>query len=126
MTLHDKLSRCNWSFPYSAENAISARNDLNPKKWNLSIWSIRNIGPMGTDMKVTNSKMVPRLSSWLLMAQHMIQQPVLSGVNRTLQRGHTPYYGHPDVWKFPVVGQMVVVTNFILNVYFVVYSGYKM
>ena len=27
----DPLSRCNCTPPYSAENAISARNDLNPK-----------------------------------------------------------------------------------------------
>lgn len=49
---NDPLSKCNCTPPYSAENAISSRNDLNPPdgKYPFKALSFRSHG--GTDMKV--------------------------------------------------------------------------
>ena len=49
---HDPLSRCNCTPPYSGENAISARCDLNPAagKYPFGALGHRNHG--GIDMKV--------------------------------------------------------------------------
>lgn len=49
---HDPLSKCSCTPPYSAENAISARSDLNPANgsYPFSFLGHRNHG--GTDCKV--------------------------------------------------------------------------
>ena len=49
---HDPLSRCNCTPPYSAENAISCRDDLNPANGTYAFGALGHRPHVGTDMKV--------------------------------------------------------------------------
>jgi len=49
---HDPLSKCNCTPPYSAENAISARSDLNPKDGKYPFGALQHRRHGGTDCKV--------------------------------------------------------------------------
>lgn len=49
---HDPLSACNCTPPYSAENAISARCDLNPINGTYPFGALGHRPHGGTDMKV--------------------------------------------------------------------------
>ena len=49
---HDPLSKCNCTPPYSAENAISARCDLNPASGTYPFGALGHRSHGGTDMKV--------------------------------------------------------------------------
>ncbi|XP_009082848.1 PREDICTED: putative phospholipase B-like 2, partial [Acanthisitta chloris] len=58
--LQDPLSRCrDCDPPQNAENAISARSDLNPSNGTYPFPALRQRCHGGTDMKVTSSGMVP-------------------------------------------------------------------
>lgn len=50
----DPLSRCNCTPPYSAENAISARCDLNPVNGTYPFAALGHRQHGATDMKVRN------------------------------------------------------------------------
>lgn len=58
----DPLSRCNCTPPYTSENAISARSDLNDPKgtYPLPAYEYRLHG--GTDVKITNLKMLKTMN----------------------------------------------------------------
>ena len=58
---HDPLSKCDCDPPYSGENAISARNDLNPASGRYPFGALGHRSHGGTDMKLTSSKLVPDL-----------------------------------------------------------------
>lgn len=49
---HDPLSQCNCTPPYSAENAISARSDLNPSTGTYPFGALGHRAHGGTDSKV--------------------------------------------------------------------------
>lgn len=49
---HDPLSRCNCTPPYSGENAISARSDLNPANGTYPFSALGHRSHGGMDMKV--------------------------------------------------------------------------
>ena len=49
---HDPLSACNCTPPYSGENAISARSDLNPKDGTYPFPELGHRCHGGTDNKV--------------------------------------------------------------------------
>ena len=49
---HDPLSHCNCTPPYSGENAISARSDLNPVSGKYPFSALGHRCHGGTDMKV--------------------------------------------------------------------------
>jgi len=100
---HDPLSKCSCTPPYSAENAISARSDLNPANgsYPFSFLGHRNHG--GTDCKVTSSDLFnSALSCIAVSGPTHDQQPVFkwstSGWKRPM--------GHPDAWDFdPILVQ---------------------
>ncbi|XP_050733452.1 putative phospholipase B-like 2 [Eriocheir sinensis] len=100
---HDQLSRCNCTPPYSGENAISARNDLNPKNGTYPFGALGHRSHGGTDMKVTNLKMASQLSFLAVNGPTYDQQPVFRWSEQDFAN-NTPHYGHPDAWKFPVIG----------------------
>ncbi|KAK3862560.1 hypothetical protein Pcinc_031586 [Petrolisthes cinctipes] len=99
---HDPLSRCNCTPPYSGENAISARNDLNPKNGTYPFGALGHRSHGGTDMKLTNSKMAPRLHFLAVNGPTYDQQPVFKWSEQDFANT-TPHFGHPDAWKFPVL-----------------------
>ena len=53
----DPFSACNCTPPYSAENAISARCDLNPKNGSYPFGALGHRSHGATDMKLTSSGM---------------------------------------------------------------------
>ncbi|XP_027059115.1 putative phospholipase B-like 2 isoform X2 [Pocillopora damicornis] len=97
---YDNLSKCSCSPPYSAENAISARSDLNPANgsYPFSFLGHRNHG--GTDCKVTSYDLFNKsLSCMAVSGPTHDQQPIFkwstSGWKRPM--------GHPDAWDFEPV-----------------------
>ena len=52
---HDPLSKCNCTPPYSAENAISARCDLNPASGKYPFNALGHRQHGGTDAKVSHT-----------------------------------------------------------------------
>ena len=57
----DPLSACNCTPPYSAENSISARCDLNPKNGTYPFGALGHRSHGGTDMKLTTSALASNL-----------------------------------------------------------------
>lgn len=96
---HDDLSRCNCTPPYSGENAISARSDLNPASGSYPFSALGHRSHGGTDNKMTSSELFARLSCKATSGPTFDQQPAFqwstSGFPRPL--------GHPDKWNFPPV-----------------------
>lgn len=99
---HDPLSHCNCTPPYSAENAISARNDLNPKNGTYPFGALGHRSHGGTDMKVTTSKLAEKLQFLAVNGPTYDQQPVFRWSEQDFEKD-TPHYGHPDAFQFPVV-----------------------
>ncbi|MCL4148177.1 UNVERIFIED_CONTAM: hypothetical protein GTU68_048902 [Idotea baltica] len=99
---HDPLSRCNCTPPYSAENAISARNDLNPKSGSYPFTALGHRSHGGTDVKVTNTELFFRMRFRAISGPSSDQQPVFKWSEQDFAND-TPHYGHPDVWDFKVV-----------------------
>ncbi|CAG5004577.1 unnamed protein product [Parnassius apollo] len=103
---HDPLARCEQcSPPYSACNAIAARNDLNPANGTYPFRALGHRSHGATDAKVTSS---------YLRSQY--QFIAVSGPMYNISRGIPPFawsefdmgptishIGHPDLWMFPPV-----------------------
>lgn len=93
---HDPLSRCNCTPPYSGENAISARSDLNPADGKYPFGALGHREHGGIDAKVTNSELIKELQCMAVSGPTHDQQPVFkwstSGWKRPM--------GQPDAWDF--------------------------
>ncbi|XP_047119464.1 putative phospholipase B-like 2 [Schistocerca piceifrons] len=97
---HDPLSRCNCTPPYSAENAIAARCDLNPKNGTYPFPSLGHRSHGAIDAKVTNSTLVSKLQflsvSGPTTGSHLPPfQWSKSDFGDTIS-----HVGHPDRWTF--------------------------
>jgi len=94
----DPLSGCDCSPPYSAENAISARNDLNPRNGTYPFPALSHRSHGGTDMKLT--------SFYLAREYKMVAQggptwdslPPFRWSEQDFK--DTPHVGQPDLWQF--------------------------
>jgi len=101
---NDPLSRCNCTPPYSAENAISSRNDLNPSNGTYPIKLLGHRSSGSTDMKMTN------LDLFLLQQFVSWSGPAFDPLP-PFQWSQTdfkdiPHYGHPDRFEFePLIHQ---------------------
>ena len=101
----DDLSRCNCTPPYSAENAISARCDLNPANGSWPFASLGHRSHGGIDMKATDHRLAQQLQ---MLA---ISGPTFGGPdalppfqwNTSSFPGQTPHYAHPNLWAFPTI-----------------------
>lgn len=110
---HDSLSRCNCTPPYSAENAIAARCDLNPKDGRYPFPALGHRSHGATDMKVkhaifvsncrflqfTSSRLVNSLAFVAQSGPTFDQQPPFKWSTADF-RASTPHAGHPDEWRF--------------------------
>ncbi|XP_018496110.1 putative phospholipase B-like 2 [Galendromus occidentalis] len=96
---NDPLSRCKCSPPYSAENAISSRCDLNPANGTYPFAALGHRAHGGTDVKVTNANMVKTFDMLIQSGPTNDQQPTFiwseSDFDSTLR-----HEGHPDVFDF--------------------------
>lgn len=100
---HDPLSRCNCTPPYSAENAISARCDLNPANGTYPFGALGHRSHGGTDMKLTNNAMFKTMQ-FVAVSGPTHDQLVPFQWSTSDFRDNTPHMGHPDMFKFdPVV-----------------------
>ncbi|XP_064612356.1 putative phospholipase B-like 2 [Liolophura sinensis] len=95
---HDPFARCNCTPPYSGENAISARSDLNPAdgKYPFSALGQRLHG--GTDMKMTSYGMYKSLSFLAISGPTFDQQPPFQW--STSPFANKSHLGIPDLMKF--------------------------
>lgn len=101
---HDPLSRCaSCAPPYSAANAVAARNDLNPANGTYPFRALGHRSHGATDAKITSS-----------LLRKTYQFIAVSSPTYNLSRGVPPFVwskfdmgpqishvGHPDVWMFP-------------------------
>eukprot|EP00092_Neocalanus_flemingeri_P103749 GFUD01132792.1.p1 GENE.GFUD01132792.1~~GFUD01132792.1.p1 ORF type:complete len:465 (+),score=101.42 GFUD01132792.1:343-1737(+) len=98
----DPLSACNCTPAYSAENAISARCDLNPRNGTYPFGALGHRSHGGTDMKLTTSALASKLQ---FIAQSGPTWDPLPPYRWSEQDFlDTPHVGHPDLWQFaPVI-----------------------
>ncbi|XP_010181268.1 PREDICTED: putative phospholipase B-like 2, partial [Mesitornis unicolor] len=100
--LQDPLSRCRGCDPpQNAENAISARSDLNPANGTYPFPALRQRCHGGTDMKVTSSGMAPTFG--LVAASGPPWDNVPPFRWSTSPCASLLHMGHPDLWTFPPV-----------------------
>jgi len=100
----DPLSRCNCTPPYSAENAISARSDLNPKNGTYPFASLGHRSHGGIDMKVTSSDLFESGLQFVAIGGPTYDSVAPFQWSKADFAVDTPHLGHPDLWKFkPIV-----------------------
>jgi len=99
---HDPLSRCNCTPPYSAENAISARNDLNLANGTYPFRQLGHRSHGGIDMKATNYQLFKKLQFVSISGPTYDDVPPFTWSQQDFA-ATTPHFGHPDVFKFPPV-----------------------
>lgn len=97
--MEDPLSACACQPPFSAENAISARNDLNPKNGTYPFGALGHRSHGGTDMKVTASALVAKRQFFAVSGPTYDDLPPFQW-SKVDFAADTPHYGHPDVWRF--------------------------
>ncbi|PAV76407.1 hypothetical protein WR25_17721 [Diploscapter pachys] len=93
----DPLCRCNCTPPYSSDNAISCRNDLNDKN---GIYPFDDLGfddQGGTDVKVTNSHLIKSLQFTAIAGPTHDPLPVFDWNNDPFD-GNVPHFGQPSRW----------------------------
>ncbi|XP_018021360.1 putative phospholipase B-like 2 [Hyalella azteca] len=99
---NDPLSKCDCDPPYSGENAISARNDLNPSNGTYPFGALGHRSHAGTDMKVTSSALFSEMQYLAVNGPAHDNLPVFRW-STSDYGNNTAHYGHPDEWDFPVV-----------------------
>lgn len=98
----DPLSACNCTPPYSAENSISARCDLNPKNGTYPFGALGHRSHGGTDMKLTTSALASNLQFIAQSGPTWDPLPPFRWSEQDFL--DTPHVGHPDLWQFaPVI-----------------------
>ncbi|KAL5017012.1 hypothetical protein ScPMuIL_006601 [Solemya velum] len=98
---HDPLSRCNCTPPYSGENGISARSDLNPANGSYPFGALGHRCHGGTDMKLTNSSMFSASLGFIAISGPTWDS--LPPFQWSTSGFDIPHFGHPDVFKFDPV-----------------------
>ncbi|XP_014670950.1 PREDICTED: putative phospholipase B-like 2 isoform X2 [Priapulus caudatus] len=96
---NDPLSRCNCTPPYSAENAIAARSDLNPANGTYPFASLGHRSHGAIDMKLTNFDMAKRFEFIAIAGPTHDPLPPFQWSTASFP-GETPHVGHPDLWSF--------------------------
>ncbi|XP_055555441.1 putative phospholipase B-like 2 [Falco cherrug] len=100
--LRDPLSRCRGCDPpQNAENAISARSDLNPPNGTYPFPALRQRCHGGTDMKVTSSGLAPAFG--LVAASGPAWDDVPPFRWSASPCSTLLHMGHPDLWTFPPI-----------------------
>ncbi|RUS86577.1 hypothetical protein EGW08_005658 [Elysia chlorotica] len=98
---HDPLSQCNCTPPYSGENAIAARCDLNPASGTYPFSALGHRPHAATDMKVTTFDLFKSLSFQAQSGPTFDDLPAFQWSTSSYK--DNSHVGHPDVWKFPVI-----------------------
>uniref|UniRef100_A0A1W7R9X8 Phospholipase B-like n=1 Tax=Hadrurus spadix TaxID=141984 RepID=A0A1W7R9X8_9SCOR len=103
---NDILSRCNCTPPYSAENAIAARSDLNPPNGTYPFPSLGHRAHGAIDMKLTSYFMHMKYQFVAYGGPTYDQQPPFQWSKSDFV--NEQHEGQPDLWQFrPVVHQWI-------------------
>lgn len=94
---HDEFSKCNCTPPYSAENAISARCDLNPANGTYPFGALGHRSHGATDAKITNFGLFKDLEFLAVSGPTHDPLPPFRWSTSGLKDLHE---GHPDLWVF--------------------------
>ena len=95
----DPLSTCQLcNPPYSGENAISARNDLNPANGTYPFHALSHRSHGGTDAKVVSSAMVASLDFVAVGGPTFDNLPPFQWSKSDFD--HLSHVGQPDLWNF--------------------------
>uniref|UniRef100_A0A0N5AVB9 Phospholipase B-like n=1 Tax=Syphacia muris TaxID=451379 RepID=A0A0N5AVB9_9BILA len=99
---HDEFSRCNCTPPYTAEAAISARGDLNPKDGKYEFAGMGHVNHGAIDYKGTDYALFMQLRF------RAISSPAYDNVSpfqwsKFDMGANIKHIGHPDLWKFAAV-----------------------
>lgn len=112
---HDPLSACNCTPPFSAENAIAARSDLNPADGVYPFGALGHRQHGATDVKLTNNEMVKKLQFVAVGGPPHGDVPPFQWSSSDFDK-KVPHEGHPDLWVFdPVVPEWDYLTEFDNN-----------
>ncbi|XP_074643309.1 putative phospholipase B-like 2 [Tubulanus polymorphus] len=98
---NDPLSKCKCNPPYSAENAISARSDLNPANGTYPFGALGHRKHGGTDMKLTSYSLSKKMRFLSVCGPTSDTQPPFQWSKSDYKA--VPHEGHPDLFKFPPV-----------------------
>lgn len=99
----DPLSRCEQcNPPFSAENAISARNDLNPADGTYPFRALSHRSHGGTDCKVTSSGMAASLDFVAVGGPTFDPLPPFQWSLSDFDT-KVSHLGQPDLWNFKPV-----------------------
>ncbi|KAM6155757.1 putative phospholipase B-like 2 [Rhynchocyon petersi] len=97
--LHDPLSWCKACSPHpNAENAISARSDLNPANGSYPFQALYQRSHGGIDVKVTNSGLAKILRFLAVSGPTWDQLPPFQWSTSPFRS--LLHMGQPDLWKF--------------------------
>lgn len=96
---NDPLSACECTPPYSAENAISARSDLNPANGTYPFDSLGHRSHGGIDMKLTTYSSSKTLQFIAYGGPTYDKVPPFQWSTFDLADS-TPHMGQPDLWQF--------------------------
>ncbi|ESO04980.1 hypothetical protein HELRODRAFT_185539 [Helobdella robusta] len=99
---HDPLSACNCTPPYSAENAIAARCDLNPKDGKYPFDALGHRGHGATDVKITSYSMFKNFQ-FLAVSGPTRDQVAPFQWSKSDLKDTIRHAGHPDLWVFDPV-----------------------
>lgn len=100
---HDPLSRCNCTPPYSAENAVSARCDLNPANGTYAFGALGHRPHGGTDMKLTTASLFKNFQFVAYGGPTYDSLPPFKWSDSDF-RTTLRHEGHPDLWQFkPII-----------------------
>jgi hypothetical protein len=98
----DPFSRCNCTPPYSAENAVSARSDLNPVNGTYPFGALGHRSHGATDMKVTSWDWVKERKFLAIGGPPHEDVPAFQWSTSSFR--NLSHEGHPDLWVFdPIV-----------------------
>ncbi|CAJ0580594.1 unnamed protein product, partial [Mesorhabditis spiculigera] len=99
---NDPLAACECDPPYSAENAISCRDDLNPANGTYPFENLGHKDQGGTDMKLTNYKLHRKLQFVAISGPTSDNVPEFNW-KTTPFKDSVPHEGMPDRFNFPPV-----------------------
>ena len=100
---HDPAAACDCSPPYSAENGVSARNDLNPSTGTYAFSTLGHRPHGGIDSKITSFDLASTLSATIIAGPTYDDLPPFSWSSAEEDIKSLPHLGIPDSLKFPWV-----------------------
>ncbi|KAF8794203.1 putative phospholipase B-like 2 like protein [Argiope bruennichi] len=100
---NDPLSRCNCTPPYSAENAIAARCDLNPENGTYPFGALGHRQHGAIDMKLSSFELFKNYEFVAFGGPTYDNLPPFQWSKSDFDK-KVKHYGHPDLWNFkPII-----------------------